>query len=197
MKCLYVDCETTGTIPDIHGLIQMAGALVVDGKMVEQFNLTARPFASDKIEEEALKVNNRSMSEIQSFPDAGKTYRLFTDILGRHIDKFDKKDKAHFVGYNADFDASFIRQFFVKNGDEYFGSWFWWPVLDVSKLAGIRLMHCRADLPNFKLMTVAEYLGVITKEDAEKNAHEAMFDIRITMRVMKALKAGMMPFTKE
>lgn len=193
MKTLFVDCETTGTDPKKHALIQMAGALFIERQMVEQFNLTIKPFPEDQIEDEALKVNGRTREELGAFRPPREVYQMFVEMLGKHCDKFNKLDKIHMVGYNADFDADFIREWFRKCGDVYFGSWFWFPILDVSKLAGLRLMQRRAALPNFKLMTVAQHLGV----NLEGDAHDALYDVRVTMRMFKTLSKDLALFTEE
>jgi DNA polymerase-3 subunit epsilon len=184
VKLLFIDCETTGTNPDKHGLVQLAGSIFVDGLKVDQFNLKAAPFPADVIEDEALEVNGLTHAALSEFPNPSVSYRSFTRLLGRHCDKFDRADKFHFIGYNADFDSDFVRRWFEKNGDKYFGSFFWWPILDVSKLAGIRLMSQRHHLANFKLMTVARYMGI---EVDESQAHDAFYDISLTMEIFKVL----------
>ncbi len=183
MKTLFVDCETTGTDHTKHGLIQMAGALFVETQMVGQFNYMARPFESDVIEDEALEVNGRTREEIAIFPDPGVVYGEFVRLLGQHCNKYDRMDKIHMIGYNANFDSDFIREFFKKNDDEFFGSWFFWPVIDVANLAGLRLMQRRQALPNFRLMTVAKHLGISLDGDP----HEALYDIKVTMRLFNLL----------
>lgn len=184
MKSIFIDVETTGTDPAKHGLVQLAGAMFVDGKLADSFNIKAKPFPGDVIEDEALKVNGLTPLELAAYPEPRQAYREFTALLSKHCDKFDRSDKFHFIGYNADFDSDFVRRFFEKNGDNYFGSFFWFPVLDVSKLAGIRFMSNRHKLANFRLMTVAEYCGI---EIDQAQAHDALYDIRITMRIFKKL----------
>jgi DNA polymerase III epsilon subunit-like protein len=90
------------------------------------------------------------------------------------------------VGYNARFDADFIRSFFEKCGDQYFGSWFWFPPIDVMNLALIKLMDKRATMPNFKLATVANVLGL----EPEGRLHEAHADIRLTQQIFNNLTGG-------
>jgi len=55
---------------------------------------------------------------------------------------------------------------------------------DVAKLARILLMEKRHQMPDFKLMTVAKFLGI--EVDPEK-AHDAMYDIDVTMRIFEML----------
>lgn len=199
MKTLFIDCETTGTDPERHDLIQLAGVLYSERTELERFDLLARPFFPEHAEPEALDVTGRTLAELDAFPDPIATFADFEAMLGRHVDRFNKRDKVHFVGYNADFDADFVRAWFdrcraPKPG--YFGAWFWWPIIDVAKLAGLRLMEQRAELRDFKLMTVAEYLGVQTSDG---EAHDAFHDIRVTMRLFRKLSAdlGLFSFSRD
>jgi DNA polymerase III epsilon subunit-like protein len=180
MKFCFIDCETTGTDKKKHGLIQFAGKIVVDGKIVDSFNITAAPFPDDVIDAEALAVNGLTEMIIRSYQTPKAAYRQFIDIISKHCDRYHRQDKMHFTGWNADFDADFVREFFEKNGDPYFGSWFWYPILDVSKLAGLQLAPRRHEMVNFRLTQVAHFLQV---DVDEAKAHDAMYDIDLTMRI--------------
>ena len=46
-KDLYIDVETTGTLPLCHGVIQIAAIAVIDGKVKGVFNEHLRPFKAD------------------------------------------------------------------------------------------------------------------------------------------------------
>ena len=56
-------------------------------------------------------------------------------MLSAHVDRYDKRDKCFFAGYNGIFDLNFLHAFFKKCGDQYFGSYVWWPSIDVSVMA--------------------------------------------------------------
>lgn len=193
MKTMFVDCETTGVEHREHGLIQVAGAIYDGRKQADHFNLTLAPFPDDAIEDGALEVNKRTREEIAGFPDPRRVYEEFVGRLEKVVDRYDRKDKMHLVGYNANFDADFLRAWFEKCGDEYFGSWFWWPVVDVAQIAGVRLIRERARLRDFKLMTVAEHLGVPLPDG---DAHDALYDIRVTMRMFKLLTQDLPWFSR-
>ena len=87
-------------------------------------------------------------------------------------------DKFQFVGYNAhSFDMPFMRRFWEKNGNRFFGSWFWYPCLDVMLIWAQILQPVRAELSNFKLATVAKHCGI--KVDATR-LHDSQYDIELT-----------------
>jgi len=72
-----------------------------------------------------------------------------------------------------------MRSWFEKCGDKYFGSFFYFPPLDIMNIAIWNLIRKRRTLPNFKLETVANHLGVT----AEGDFHDAMKDILITKNI--------------
>lgn len=182
-KRMYIDCETTGVIPEKNAVIQIAGVVVIDGVEREEFNLRAQPFAGQIIEDAALKVNGRSREEIATYPSAIMTYREFVAIITKYVNRFDTTDKFQFVAYNSPFDCQFIREFFTRAGDKYFGSYFWTPDICIMRQAAVALDRERHLLKNFKLGTVAEYLGIHTAD-----LHDAMADIRIAMKIEDELR---------
>lgn len=188
-KLIFIDTETTGVDPAVHGIIQVAGICCTydaiggfTGKE-EVFNLRARPFPEDVIDERALEVNGITLQQLNELPTPQEMYYKFVAILDRHIDKYNRRDKAYFVGYNAMFDYNMMRRFFEKSGNTFFGSYFFFPPIDVMQLASFALMDERPKMANFKLKTVAEALKVPLPE----NLHDAMADIEVTRGVFMAL----------
>lgn len=183
MKLFYVDTETTGTDPAKHAIIQIAGMVVIDGAVMERFEFFLAPHEGAAIEDRALEVNGRTREEIAAFPPAAEAYRALLAIMGRHVDKFARSDKFHFVGYNARFDMDMLRALWERFGDKYFGSWFFFPALDVMTMAAVALMRRRHKMPDFKLSTVAAELGLALPE----NLHDALADIELTRDVFRDL----------
>lgn len=106
-------------------------------------------------------------------------------MLGKYVDKYDKQDKFFLVGYNnASFDNQFLRGFFSQNGDNYFGSWFWSNSIDVMVLASHHLASRRHEMENFKLATVAKFMGINVDDEA---LHDAFYDIYLTKEVYKMI----------
>ena len=180
MKQLFIDVETTGLDPKIHGLTQIAGMVIVDGEEKERFNFDVSPFQGQKASLEALQITGKTINEIREYPSPGKIYAALTGILGRYVDKFDKRDKLQFIAYNSPFDNQFMREFFKNNNDQFFGSFFWNPDICVMRLAFCFMADKRPGMKNFKLTTVAAELGI---EFDESNAHDAMFDIDLTRQI--------------
>ena len=180
-KLFFYDLETTGTNPGRHGIHQISGEIVIDGKTVETFDFKVQPNPKAQIEDAALAVGGVTREQIMAYPPMGQVYTQLVAMLSKYVDKFDKTDKFHLVGYNnRGFDDNFLRGFFLQNGDKFFGSFFWADSIDVLVLASTFLADHRAELPNFKLATVADFLGIDTTAG---KLHDASFDIYVTKAV--------------
>lgn len=180
-KLFFFDLETTGTNPGRHGIHQISGEIVIDGKSVETFDFKVQPNPKAQIEDAALAVGGVTREQIMAYPPMGQVYTQLVTMLAKYVNKYDKTDKFHLVGYNnRGFDDNFLRGFFLQNGDNYFGSWFWADSIDVLVLASTFLADRRAELSNFKLATVADFLGIDTTAG---KLHDASFDIYVTKAV--------------
>ena len=192
-KLLFLDTETTGTNPELHGINQIAAIMEVDGQEVERFEVRIKPWNDCQYELEALAVSGTHREDIDGFTPEAEAWALFTRFLGRHISKYYKDDKAFLVGYNAAFDDGFLRALALRCGDKYLGSYKWPDLIDVRGLAALRLMSVRGSLPNFKLGTVANtVLGAdrVAQILAGKSMHDAMADIDVTRELFQQLAWG-------
>lgn len=182
-KILFFDVETTGLDSHKNGIHQLACILDIDGKETERFNFKIKPFASDVIEESALKVGNVTLEQITGEGYLEPTFQKnkFCDILKKYVDKYNKADKIHLAGYNnASFDNQFLRRLFEKCGDEYFGSWFWPDSLDIMVLASYKFQNKRSLMTNFKLGTVVQSAGIKVEESG---LHDALYDVELTRKL--------------
>lgn len=185
MKLMFFDLETTGTNPARNGIHQISGQIVIDGKKVEDFDFHVQPNPKAQIEEAALQVAGVTREQVLSYPAMGEVYAQFVAMLVKYVDKFNKKDKFFLVGYNnASFDNQFLRGFFLQNGDNYFGSWFWANSIDVMVLASHHLASRRHEMENFKLATVAKFMGINVDDEA---LHDAFYDIYLTREIYKII----------
>jgi DNA polymerase-3 subunit epsilon len=137
---------------------------------------------NDLIDDEALAVHGYTREDIATFRDAPNAMVLFQSYLSHHVNKFDKKDKLILAGYNISFDKDRLRDFFTKQGDKFFGSWFFWPTIDVTSLLAEYMVYSGVQLENYKLGTVCKHFGI------EINAHDALSDILATRDLYKLLR---------
>lgn len=190
IKTVYFDLETTGVNPNKHGVHQISGAVEIDGEIKEWFDFKVKPKRGKLVSQEALDIAGVTLEDLEGYPEMADVYKRLSGILCKYIDKYDKKDKAFFCAYNAHFDNGFMRQWLRDCGDNYFGSYFYSGSIDVMVLALYALRRQRVDMPSFKLMTVAEHLGV---EVDESRAHDGLYDIEVTRNVLKILEERYFP----
>lgn len=185
-KVCYIDIETTGLNPHKHGIIQIAGLIEIDGKEVNEFNYKLKPFPEDEVDKSALKIAGvEQVSVLDAWPSPIETYIKLTRVLESYVDKYNRQDKMHLVGYNIHaFDVPFLIQFFRKNNNKYFHSYFFHPSLDVQLIAAYVLRHKRREIPKFSLADVAKFLGVPFELN---KLHDALYDVRVTKEVYLAL----------
>lgn len=105
------------------------------------------------------------------------------------LDERQVKNSAGGYSYPVDcfarFDADHLRAWFGKARDNYFGSWFWTPPMDLMSATALLLGDARCQLANFKLGTVCEYLGI----EATGELHDASVDVEMTIELYRRLTA--------
>lgn len=182
MKILYFDTETTGLDPVVNDIIQLAGMIEIDGNIKHTFKYHIQPFNWKAVNDEALKVNGLKIEDIEQYSEPKDVYLDFVAMLGRFVDKFDKADKFYMAGYNVEFDLQFLLQFFSKNGDKYFGSWFNYKKVDPLPILHLFEAFGGLQLENMKLETVCKHFKI------EIDAHDAMSDIFATKQLLDRIK---------
>ena len=183
MKMCYIDVETTGVNPYRCAIIQLAGIIEVSGDEVELFNYNIKPHDEAQIDDKALALQGdpaQVYEDIMSYPPSDEVFQKFEALLRSRVDPYDRTDKMHFVAYNAMFDAQFIRSWFKLHGNNFFGSFFFHPPLDVMVLTAEYLKATRSQLQNFKLETVCRHVGIEVSSDI---LHNAYGDIRLTKKL--------------
>ncbi len=175
-KILWLDTETTGTDPEKHGIVQIAGIVEIDGEVKEEFNFKVKPFAEDQIDFGAIEATGLDLREAIGYPEPAGILQHFVNLMEKYIDKFDKEDKFCPAGYNVAFDLNFIWQWCMKQDFKYFRSYVSHVKIDVMNhahyLVGMGLME---QPESFSLTDVCALLEVELPD-----AHDALADIRAT-----------------
>ena len=182
-KLFCYDLETTGVLPNRHGIHQISGAIVIGGDVKEEFDFKVRPNPKAQIEQAALDVGGVTKEQILAYPDMKIVYRQLIKMLEKYVGRYNKTDKFHLLGYNnTAFDNAFFRAWFLQNEDKYFGSWFWADSWDAMVFASFALKEERSRMENFKLSTVAGKMGIPVDEE---KLHDATYDIYLTRKVFE------------
>lgn len=186
MKCLYLDLETTGLDAKKCSIVQLGITIEIDNEVKHNLCIYVKPFDGCVIEPGVEAVH----SLIPKAQSSGQTYKeVYTNLIKlmkEYVDKYNKKDKFFLIGYNVGFDDGFMREMWRRNRDVYYGSWFWWPPLDVAVLACQYLKGERHRIENCKLSTLAAYLNI----ERQGGAHDALSDIHLTREIYKRVTEG-------
>ena len=185
MKKFYYDLETTGTNPGQHSVHQISAIIEIGGVVKEKLNFKVAPHIKCKINVDAMTVCGVTEEQIRSYEPMGLVFSKLEATLSGYVDRFNKRDKFHLIGYNnRSFDDVFFRKWFQHNGSAFFGSYFWADSQDVLTLASRILAPMRAEMPSFKLKRVAETLGIQVDPD---RLHDSSYDVELTRQCDKIL----------
>ena len=191
VKKIFYDVETTGLNKERCSIVQLSGCIELDGEVMEYFDFKMRPWNGAEFEPKALEMYESrgiTMDEILSYPTPKEVFKNFQNLLCKYVKKYDRKDKFLLYGYNnRGFDDDFLRNFFTKMNDPYFGSFFHQNTIDVMVLASEYLHTVRPNMPNFKLSTVAEVLQFQVQHDL---LHDAEYDIKLTRMAYNVCKTN-------
>lgn len=185
---VFIDLETGGT--DIHRspIIQIAAIAVSADQITDQLEIKVC-FDESQADPEALRLNSYEREEWQKCAIAPAMARgKLCAFLKKHatVQMVSQRTGnpymvAQLAGHNAAaFDGPMLQAWF-KAANEFFPASY--RILDTLQLA-MWTFHGIADGPkDFKLTTVAEYLGI-----AVENAHDALADVRMSHRIAQELQ---------
>ena len=185
----FNDTETTGVDERIHQIHQI-GLILTDpttNTILETADIKMRIDEKFIVHADAdgMAKSNVTIDQIMANPYSQKEgYDYLISILEKHINRYDRADKAQFIAYNSPFDERFIRQLFLNQNDNYFGSWFWNPTICVMRAAAWFVQEHRGDFPNFRLETLCRIAGI---EFDEEKAHDGFYDIEKTIEFYRFL----------
>jgi len=185
VKILWIDTETSGLDPNIHGIISLAAMVEIDGEIRERQTLYMDPRGIGKqLDAKALEVNGFTPESIGNLPAPKVLKSSLDELMGKYVDKFDKNDKFIAAGYNVRFDVDMLNSLFKAFGDNYLFSWISGAMLDVMAAFQFCVWMWKIQAtPRNRLTDVAAALGINTE-----GAHGAMADIEMTRAVAMALR---------
>ena len=183
MKVFYCDTETTGLNPQKNDIIQLGYIIEIDNQIREKGSINVQPFDYNNIEASALATHQISVEQMKTFDSPQIVYSKLINILNKYINKYDRNDKFIPAGFNVKFDIEFLQNFFMKNGDKYYGSYFDYHFIDAMAILFLKRYAGKIHLDNYKLETASKYYGI------KIQAHDALSDIEATRElIMKMIK---------
>ena len=135
-KLAFIDLETTGGGRKKNHIWYLSAILVTESKRTH--------FEAGE-------------DGLTCYPLSRGDFLGFQEFLSLAVDPFNSSDKLFFIGYNSYSDMDWVRDWFKRENDKYFGSWFWYPPIDVMQLAILGTAADRHLLEDFTLGTVCRY----------------------------------------
>jgi DNA polymerase III epsilon subunit-like protein len=188
---LGFDFETSGTDTETCQILQI-GAAIVDGKsynVKDTFATLVKPEFPEQVEKEALAVNHLKMDDLMKAPSVEVIFHTFAQWTQKFNVNKQKNTWGAPIGVTfngASFDIPILKRYCKR-----FGYWDKkWnnqtlinPIFNIDVMQHIWLyMKGLLDLPNTKLTTICEYMGV-SKEEIDKCAHDAVWDVKQTLEI--------------
>jgi len=176
MKVIFIDTETTGFDDKRQDIIQVAGLVTENRKILESFNYVAAPINWNAISKDALQIIGKTVEELRTYPDPKIAYAGLKNIFEKYVVK--GEPRYIIAGQNVkSFDWRFLASFWNKHKDDgdlpfdyYFSQKVVYDLMDLTRpLKKQGLLN----VPNIKLGTIMEALGV----KPEGNLHDALTDI--------------------
>ena len=185
-KKIFIDVETTGLSSWKNSIVELSGIIEIDEERREDFQIFIKPNKEEKLDQKVLSILGQTPTQlVERGMDEKIAFINFKKILEKYVDKYKKEDKFFFYAYNSPFDNEFVRRLFKKQGDNFFGSYFWSPDICIMRLAHDHLLDRRGSMLNFKQVETAKALGIEVEED---RLHEAMYDIELSILIYKAIR---------
>jgi len=184
-KVLWLDLETTGFNEWENAIVQLSCIMEFEGKEIDRLNIYIKPFKGAMVSKSALEVTGFTMDELRNDPKFipyDEAFGVFINFLDKHIDRFDWNQKLILGGKNIGFDIRFLREFFIRNDDEYYGSWFLYPHIDVETSIAETILLEDFRLMDYKLETICDAFGI------ELKPHDSMSDIIATRKLYWEIK---------
>jgi DNA polymerase III alpha subunit (gram-positive type) len=174
MTHFFVDIETTGLNPKIHGIFSISIRVRVDDQLVESktihMDTTAYPWDS-----KAWEMHQYVIPTLNGVTQNAGVYEFLAICQ-----KYTINEKAFMVAYNASFDFDFIHEWLRVNHIKIYDFFYSVPIC-VMHLANYRFQKHRAQLPNMKLTTICAGLNIPLE------AHNSDSDIDATIKVYDLL----------
>ena len=185
LKILHLDTETTGRNAQANAVHQLSGGIEIEGELVEEFDFKVKPYPTAVISNEALKIAKVTVEQIMMYEDGMSVIRKLCNILEKHIDLSNARDKMFLSGYGcAHFDNPFFNSFFEQNGCGKYKSYFWTATIDTQVLAANALRYERNAMGDFKMETVAKRFNI----DVDTTLlHNAAYDWKVSRLIYHAL----------
>lgn len=187
MNAVFFDFETGGLDPK-HPNIQLGAVALRDWQEVDAFEAKIA-FDAATADPEALALNHYTPEAWANAKPEAQVAQEFERFLSRHaaLKLISKRGKPYtttrLAGHNvAGFDCERLKVMMDRHLMGQFWHGCWWYPFDTYPLA----IWKRPDLPKYDLQTLAKALEI----EVDGAAHEALSDVRLCVKIARALIHG-------
>lgn len=185
---VYYDLETTGLEAKKNGIVQIAMLFEKNGEVVDAYEskIDCSSYQRDvAVSPKALEINGIKLEDIPTFP---KPIKVIMDIEAK-LYKYYGNKKVKLCGFNnTSFDKYFLEEFYLQANSNY-DKYFHYKQLDVFEgVKMLQYLHVLPDTFNQRLVTLLDELGIDTTENIAENAHDAMYDVEMTRKLLYYIK---------
>lgn len=160
-KILFLDAVTTGYKPEKHSIYRLGGIFTENGEEKTRFEYKVGLPKDAYVAEESLMITGETRSGILRYPRYQDVFADFIKLLDKHVNLYDMDDKIHIGGFTASMlEFPFLKQWFIKNGNNDFKNYFHMQTIDISVLANFALLDEDTVRRGANLWATAEKLGI-------------------------------------
>jgi len=183
---LFIDTETTGLSSERNEIVELAGIIVVNNEVKEEFSFYFRPERFDTIQYSALMVTGLTIEKLKTYSDDPKEALKTIDKL---LKKYAPINEEWFIGaQNTRFDLRFFSKWWDKNQStsaKLFEHTFSKNYIDLMATARLARKKEIYNFENLKLKTIIETVGV----DFEGDAHTAVADVKAAFKAYTIIES--------
>lgn len=185
LKLLFIDVETTGKNPDLHGIHAIGSILDIDGKETASFYKNVKPQIGAQVDPEALKVSGIAFNNLKEYPNLSYVFDEFMQMLSVALDP-GGQDRIYMVGYGASFDNDFMRKWYGHNGqEELFKSHFHSAPIDIMTLAAKYFCGHGLVPVSYSLQSIARIFKLPVEHG---KLHNAAYDAQLARKLYYAIE---------
>ncbi len=176
-KIAFVDCEY---IPSTGEITQIKLKPQINGKMKRGVNILIKYNGNKGTAIQKRTHNERAVSPSAAFK------RLEKYLMGL-VDNRNPNDKLVMIAHHSAADGEVLREFFVKNGSRYFGSYFYQQHICTIQMATLylTLTNNMNQVTSFKLGDLCRYFNI---EVDDSKLHEAEYDVELLIKLYKKIE---------
>jgi DNA polymerase III epsilon subunit-like protein len=184
-KLFFFDVETSGLDPVRNDILSLSYIIEINSVVRKRDTIYIQPLDWTALDPGALMVNGLTVDKLSNPPFVEPLYAhaMLIDALSLYVDRYDSSDKFYPVAFNSRFDTGFLSAFFTKCEDPFFGSWFNGKELDPLPILRFLDYLDVLSFPNYKLLTVAQYLGFAHQ------AHDAASDVDVLHKIFHRISS--------